>query len=168
MTESIRNLLARLALALTRAGPPLKYEIHLSADGRCRPPSLLVTPGQSADTTWLAPVLDKIRVPRLGPGRPRTTPDSVAADRARSNPPCRSYLRRRGIAHTVPEKADSRAARLRRGSRSGRPPGFDAERNTVERAISKLKQFRTAATRYDKRGYVFAGTAAALAVWLRT
>lgn len=51
--------------------------------------------------------------------------------------------------------------------------GFDKERynkrNTVERAINKLKQSRAVATRYDKRGYVFLGTvtAAALVVWLR-
>ncbi len=42
--------------------------------------------------------------------------DGVAADKAYSNGPCRQYLRRRGIRHTIPEKADSQAARLRKGS----------------------------------------------------
>ncbi|MFH8236783.1 IS5 family transposase [Streptomyces sp. NPDC018321] len=149
-------------------------KIHLSADGCCRPLSLLVTAGQRADCTQLVPVLEKIRVPRRGPGRPRKRPDSVAADKAYSNGPCREYLRRRGIGHAIPEKADSRAARLRKGSRGGRPPGFDEERykkrNTVERAINKLKNSRAVATRYDKRGYVFLGTvtAAALLIWLRS
>ncbi|GHC52560.1 hypothetical protein GCM10010507_30900 [Streptomyces cinnamoneus] len=43
------------------------------------------------------------------------------------------------------------------------------KRNTVERAINKLKNPRAVATRYDKRGYVFLGTvtAAALVIWLR-
>jgi transposase len=100
-------------------------------------------------------------------------PDSVAADKAYSNGPVRNYLRRQGIRHTIPEKTDSQAARRRRGSRGGRPPGFNEERykkrNTVERAINKLKHARAVATRYDKRGYVYLGTAtaAALAIWLR-
>ncbi|WP_425588750.1 IS5 family transposase [Streptomyces thinghirensis] len=149
-------------------------KLHLSADGRCRPLSLVITGGQRADCTQLTAVLEKIRVPRTGPGRPRTRPDSLAADKAYSNGPCRTYLRRRGIRHTIPEKSDSQAARLRKGSRGGRPPGNDEERykkrNTVERAINKLKQSRAVATRYDKRGYVFLGTAtaAALIIWLRT
>lgn len=107
-------------------------------------------------------------------GRPRNKPESVAADKAYSNGPIRRYLRRRGIRHTIPEKSDSQAARLRKGSRGGRPPGFDRDRyrkrNTVERAINKLKQFRGVATRYDKRGYTFLGTTtvAALIIWLRS
>lgn len=125
----------------------------------------------AADGTQFATVLDKIRVPR--PGRPRKKPDSLTADKAYSNGPCREYLRRRGIRHTIPEKTDSQAARLRKGPR-GRAPGFDkarySKRNTVERSINCLKPFRAVATRYDKRGYVYLGTttAAALAIWLRT
>ncbi|GAA2567350.1 IS5 family transposase [Streptomyces fimbriatus] len=149
-------------------------KIHLSADGRCRPLSLVLTPGQRADCTQFKPVLEKIRVPRVGPGRPRKKPDSLAADRAYSNGPCREYLRRRGIRHTIPEKTDSQAARVRKGSRGGRPPGFDEDRykkrDIVERTTNRLKQSRAVATRYDKRGYVYLGTttAAALVIWLRT
>ncbi|MGW1245896.1 IS5 family transposase [Streptomyces bobili] len=175
-----QSLVARLVevgaggegLGRSRGGFTTK--LHLSADGRCRPLSLIVTPGQRADCTQFKPVLEKIRVPRTGPGRPRKKPDSLAADKAYSNGPCRDYLRQRGIRHTIPEKTDSQAARLRKGSRGGRPPGYDEERykkrNTIERAINRLKHARAVATRYDKRGYVFLGTAtaAALVIWLRT
>lgn len=107
-------------------------------------------------------------------GRPRGLPDSVGADKAYSNSLIRSYLRRRGIRHVIPERNDSKAARWHRGSDGGRPPGFDKTRykarNTVERAINKIKQFRAVATRYDKRGYVFLGTVtvAPLLIWLRS
>ncbi|MDQ0701059.1 transposase [Streptomyces sp. W4I9-2] len=56
---------------------------------------------------------------------------------------------------------------------TARPPAFNEDRykkrNPVERAINKLKHARAVATRYDKRGYVFLGTAtaAALVIWLR-
>jgi transposase len=118
--------------------------------------------------------MERIRVPRLGPGRPRTRPDSVSGDKAYSNRKSRRYLRKRKIKACIPEKTDQRANRLRKGAAGGRPPGFDRERykarNVVERAINKLKQFRAVATRYDKRGYVFHGsvTAAALVIWLRS
>jgi hypothetical protein len=111
---------------------------------------VIVTPGQRADCTQFIAVLEKIRGPRSGPGRPRVRPDSLAADKAYSNGPVREHLRRRSIPHTIPEKTDSQAARLRKGSRGGRPPGFDADRykkrNTVKRAINHLKQSRAVAT----------------------
>lgn len=118
--------------------------------------------------------MERIRVLRLGPGRPRTTPDIVSADKAYSNRRTRRYLRRRGIRHVIPEKSDQTVNRVRRGRAGGRPPGFDKERykkrNTVERTINKLKNYRAVSTRYDKRAFVYLGTVtvAATIIWLRT
>jgi transposase len=43
------------------------------------------------------------------------------------------------------------------------------ERNTVERTINKLKDFRAVAMRTDKREFVFQGTidVASIKIWLR-
>jgi transposase len=48
-------------------------------------------------------------------------------------------------------------------------PGANKERNTVERCFSKLRQFRAAATRYDKRDYMYQATVdvASIRIWLR-
>jgi transposase len=54
----------------------------------------------------------------------------------------------------IPEKADQAANRKKKGSHGGRPVSHDAElykdRNTVERCINKIKDWRGIATRYDK------------------
>ncbi|WP_143196748.1 transposase, partial [Streptomyces sp. MJM1172] len=116
----------------------------------------------------------QVSVPRIGIGLPRTRPDRVLADKAYTSRENRRYLRPRGIRHTIPERLDQQRHRKNRGSRGGRPTGFDAERykkrNTVERAINRLKGFRAVATRYEKRAYVYLGTVtlAALIIWLRT
>ncbi|WP_435879758.1 IS5 family transposase [Streptomyces flaveolus] len=149
-------------------------KIHLVADGRCRPLAFVLTPGHYGDGPQLEHVLEEISVPRTGVGRPRTRPDRVLADKAYTSRSNRRYLRRRGIRHTIPERLDQQRHRHNRGSQGGRPTGFDREhykkRNTVERAINRLKGFRAVATRYEKRAYIYLGTVAlaALMIWLRT
>lgn len=66
--------------------------MHLAADRRCRPLSILLTPGQAADSPRFLPVMAKIRV--RGPrGRPRTRPGAVAGNKAYSARVNRAYLR---------------------------------------------------------------------------
>ncbi|MFE0928958.1 IS5 family transposase [Streptomyces mutabilis] len=160
--------------ALGRSRGGLTTKVHLACDGKGRPLALLVTPGQRHDSVCARILLERIRVPRSGFGRPRCRPDQVIADKAYSSRGFRAYLRRRGIAHTIPEKADQRRHRLRRGSRGGRPPGFDREtyrrRNLVERCFNRLKGFRGIATRYDKTAtsYEAAVSLASLLLWARS
>ncbi|MFH8626024.1 IS5 family transposase [Streptomyces vietnamensis] len=142
----------REALGRSRGG--LTTKVHLAVDGRGLPVSIVLSAGNTADCTMLPAVLDAIRIPRIGPGRPRTRPDRVVADKAYSSRKIRLLLRRRNIKATIPERRDQVANRVRQGAQGGRPPVFDAEayrgRNVVDRCFSRLKQFRAVATRFDK------------------
>ena len=155
--------------ALGRSKGGFSTKLHLCCDGKGRPLSLVLTGGQRHESTQLEALLDEIRIPRTGRGRPRKRPDHLIADKGYSYPTCRDLLRRRSIAHTIPERRDQRE---RREKRPGRKPSFEKEtyqrRNVVERCVSKLKQWRAIATRYDKRAVNYrAGViVASLMIWL--
>jgi transposase len=131
----------------------------------------VLTGGNVNDSTRFTHVMDTIAVARPGPGRPRVRPDHVIADKGYSAKAIRDQLRRRGIGHTIPERADQVANRHRRGARGGRPPTFNAEtykrRNVVERCFNRLKQSHSVATRYDKTAISYQATVtiAALLQW---
>lgn len=71
--------------AIGRSPAARTTKIHLAADLRCRPLRHLTSPGQRHDTTMLVPVVDALRIGHRGPGRPRTRPSRVIADKAYSS-----------------------------------------------------------------------------------
>jgi transposase len=70
--------------------------------------SILLTPGQAGDNPQLLPLLDAIAVNRPGPGRARTRPDMLIADKGYAHDSTRAALRRRGIRHVIPEGSAAR------------------------------------------------------------
>ncbi len=151
----------------------MSTKVHLAAESRCRPLSLLITAGQAGDSPQFEAVMDAIWIPRRELGRPRQRPERVLADKAYSSRRIRSWLRQRGITATIPEPADQRANRQRRGSAGGRPPAFDKvayrQRNVAERCINRLKQWRGLAMRTDKLAvhYQAALTLAGTLLWTK-
>ena len=133
---------------------------------------LIVSPGQAGDSPALPKLLAELRVARRGPGRPRTRPDALRADKAYSSRGHRTLLRSRGIVAVIPEPADQIGHRQRRGSRGGRPVSYDLEdyknRNVVERFFNRMKNWRALASRYDKKALVYRGgvVLAAILDWL--
>lgn len=131
-----------------------------------------MTPGQANDSPALPLLLAALRVPRQGPGRPRTRPDALRGDKAYSARAHRAYLRTRGITAVIPEPSDQIRNRKKRGSGGGRPVGLDTEdyknRNVVERAFNHLKNWRGIATRYDKHALIYRGgvVLASILLWL--
>jgi transposase len=96
----------------------------------------------------------------------------LRGDKAYSARAHRALLRARGITAVIPEPSDQIGHRKNKGSRGGRPVGYDVEdykhRNVVERAFNQLKNWRGLATRYDKHALVYRGgvVLASILLWL--
>jgi transposase len=141
-------------------------------DGRGRPLVVLIGTGNGGDSPMLPALLASLRVARLGPGRARSRPDALLADKAYSARAHRAHLRARGIKTVIPERSDQIGHRQRRGQAGGRPVSFDAaaykDRNVVERAFNRIKQWRGLATRYDKHATTYRGgvVLASIMLWL--
>ena len=136
--------------------------VQLRAEGGGKPLTLVLTPGERHEATAFEQLLEQGAVRRPGRGRPRRRPTRVVGDKGYTGRQRRAYCRRRGLRYTIP--------RLRTERRGGR---FDRAayrlRHRVERLIARCKQFRSLATRYDKRAesYRALWVLAMMILWIR-
>jgi hypothetical protein len=132
--------------AIGRSCGGLTTKLHLVCDGRGRPLGMIITGGNINDTTMMTAVLEGIRVPRAGKGRPRTRPDRVLADKGYPSRKNRAWLRGRGIAATISERDDQIAHRRKK---PGRPIDSATSRRNAARAATSS---RAASTGSSRRG----------------
>ncbi|MFF5390289.1 transposase [Streptomyces sp. NPDC013012] len=92
---------------LGRSRGGLTSKTHLAVEQGQKPLSVVITAGQRGDSPQFERVLETIRVPRLGLGRPRKRPNRVRADKA--------YDSRTGVDRKAPCPPE-----VRRSARSGR------------------------------------------------
>ena len=158
--------------AIGRSRGGLTTKTHALVDGNGLPLVIAVTPGQANDSPALPKLLAELRVPRIGPGRPRTTPQALRADKAysaRGSPRAPALTgHHRGDPRALrPDPAPQEQGLTRRPARRLRRQDYK-NRNVVERAFNHLKNWRGLATRYDKHALVYRGgvVLAAIMLWL--
>ncbi|PAK25899.1 hypothetical protein CJD44_13740 [Streptomyces sp. alain-838] len=61
--------------------------------------AFVLTGGNTNDCTQFTAVMEAIRVPRIGRGRPRVRPDHFLGDKGSTSKAIRTWLRHRGITH---------------------------------------------------------------------
>lgn len=120
-------------------------------DGKGRPFTVALTPGQQHDVTMAETLMQQGAIRSGRRGRPRVRPRRLVADKAYGSRKFKRFLRRRGIQPVIPRK---------RNQKRGRPhnAALYRERNIVERFFCRLKHFRAVATRYDKRATTYLAT----------
>ena len=110
----------------------LSTKIHVVADAQGRPVRFSLTGGQKADVSQAIPLLTGLEA------------GAVIADKGYESNRVLAFIRNQGAEAVIPPKSNRRD-----------PWEYNRElykqRNLIERAFNKLKQWRRIATRYDRR-----------------
>lgn len=122
------------------------------ADGSGLPIGCHVGSANPFESTLTEKVLDTIRVPRAGRGRPRTKPKRLIADKAYDNNKLRRSMKKRGIDFIVP------ALRLRVTKvQDGRKLRRYKRRWKIERVFAWIDSWRRLTVRWDHLFTIYQG-----------
>ncbi len=80
--------------ALGRSKGGFSTKIHLQAEGMGKPMQFVLTPGQTSDVRGFEPLNAKVKVERLGLGRPKQRPHYLLGGQAYNSEAIRRTLRR--------------------------------------------------------------------------
>ena len=132
--------------ALGRSRGGLSTKIHMTVDANGQPIRFILTGGQAGDAPQGIPLLRGIKA------------GYVIADKGYDSDAILSFVRAQGTIAVIPPKSNRRVIRTH-------DKEVCKQRNLIERAFNKLKNWRRIATRYDRRSlYFMAGLQLASAV----
>ena len=127
------------------------------------PVAFLLEAANTHESQLARDVLAKVRIPRLGKGRPKTRILALAMDRAFDALSLRRDLRKRGIKTSIPERK-RRGKRRQRGPHPKlyevsrrRFPRRSRERPKVERLNAWMDNFRVLVVRYERKAAHYLG-----------
>lgn len=122
-------------------------------DGQGIPLGVQLASASPSEHRLAESTLARVRVPRLGRGRPRTRLRRVIADRGYDSDPLRRRLRQRGTDLIVPYRSNSVHRRFqdRRKLRRYR------KRWKIERTFAWLQNYRRILVRHDRMLTVYQG-----------
>jgi transposase len=139
------------AVGKTKRGKGTKWMVVV--DGQGVPLGSQLASASPAEVTLAEGTLRTISVPGRGPGRPRSRPRRVIADRGYDSDPLRGRLLQRGMLLLSPH----RRKRRRPSVNDGRMMRRYRKRWKVERTFAWLGNFRRLVVRYDRRLDMYRG-----------
>lgn len=136
----------------TKRGKGTKWMVLV--DGAGTPLGAYLDAASPAEVTLLEKTLATVAVGRAGkPGRPRTRPDRLIADRGYDSNPLRAALARRGIEPIIPARRNNSKATHQDGRKLRRY----RRRWIVERTFAWIGHFRRLVVRYERLITTYAG-----------
>jgi transposase len=122
-------------------------------DGRGTPLGVHLDSASPAEVKLAETTLETVSVGTLGPGRPRTRPERIVADKAYDSDPLRERLAKRGIELISPHREN----RTKPPTQDGRHLRRYSRRWIVERTNAWIQNFRRLVVRYERSAAIFLG-----------
>jgi transposase len=120
-------------------------------DGQGIPLGSTITSASPHEVTLVDKVLAQIKVPRNGPGRPKSRPKRLIGDRAYDSDALRKDLRDRHIELICPHRKNRKKPKAQDGRKLRRY----RKRWKIERTFSWISNYRRLVVRYERRITVY-------------
>ena len=125
----------------------------VGVDGKGVPLGSTITSASPHEVTLVDGVMAQIKVPRNGPGRPKTRPKRLIADRAYDSDPLREKLKKRQIDLICPHRKNRKKPKVQDGRKLRRY----RRRWIVERTFSWIGNYRRLLVRHENLLSVYKG-----------